>query len=146
MSQETGASDCDLKYKIQPIELVKHNPNLFWTNPLKFGSFYDILGGNKFGVCALTGMGLATGYFNASKTFVKVSFYQRIFNVWGRVLFGGLIGGYIGYQKFGDKQRMHNLYTADRLYRRYPDSKNITATNIEQHRGQKAPQEYYRWA
>ena len=139
-------SDAQLPYTIQSIDMVKHNPNIFWVNPLKFGNLYALLGGDKFGVCSALGGLLSVGYFNASRVMVKMPFYQRVWHIWGRVMFGLMVGGIIGYQKFGDKQRMHNLYTADRIFRRYPDSQNITTTDLEQFRGHAPHEEYYKWA
>ena len=99
-----------------------------------------------FALSGFAGASFAVGYFNAVNKLNPKSFYQKNLHVWGRVIFGFAIGGWLGYQRFGDRQRLHNAYTADRLYRRYPDCKSLSAGNLESLRGEKANHEFYRWA
>ena len=94
--------DHALTLTIQPIELVKHNPNIFWVNPWNYGDAYEVLGGHKFGISLLAGAGFAVSYFNAQNSHIPTSFYKKNFHVWGRIIFGAIVGGAIGFSKFGD--------------------------------------------
>ena len=127
--------DLTLVYKIQPIDLVKHNPNIFWLSPFSVCSTYDIVGGHKTAFLTVAGASIAVKYYNNQTAHLASHFYKRNMHVWGRVLFGGFIGLSIGYLKFGDRQRVHNAYTADRLFRRYKESRKLTANNLEALRG-----------
>ena len=138
--------DYALAHTIQPIELVKHNPNVFWVNPWHYGESLEILGGFKFGLFTVAGASLSVAYFNAQNKHIPTSFYKKNFHVWGRLIFGAFIGGAIGFLKFGDRQRLHNAYTADRLFRRYKESRDLSANNLEALRGHKADHSFYRWA
>jgi hypothetical protein len=73
------------------------------------------------------------------------TFYTSILLTWSRVLLGGAIGGWVGYMKFGDRQRLHNAWVAERLRRRYPDSINIATSDLWRFKGVKAGQHFYKW-
>ena len=147
MSEEdTRTSDHQLPHYIQPIDLVKHNPTTFWHNWKHFGESYEILGGNRWGLTTFGGAAFAVAYFNARNSNLPTTYYKKIGHVWGRIIFGGFLGAAFGYWKFADRQRIHNAYTADRLYRRYPECKSITTTGLSELRGKTPHQEYYRWA
>jgi hypothetical protein len=47
--------------------------------------------------------------------------------------------------KFGDRQRLHNAWVAERLRRRYPDSLLIEEHDLYRFKGIKAGHHYYRW-
>ncbi len=47
--------------------------------------------------------------------------------------------------KFGDRQKLHNAWVAERLRRRYPASKSLTAHDLWQFKGIKATHDFYRW-
>jgi len=47
--------------------------------------------------------------------------------------------------QFGERQRLHNAYVAERLRRRYPESKSLDAHDLWSLKGVTAPQEYYKW-
>ena len=145
-ADDLSNQDFELTRKIQPIDLVKHNPNLFWYNPKKVAPLVDTLGGAGFLFSSAGGAMLAVSYFNQQNKNVPKSYYQKIYHVWGRIIFGAALGGWIGYMRFGDRQRLHNLYTADRLFRRYKESKDLNATNLSELQGTKPNHEFYRWA
>ena len=63
--EDENFADKALSFTIQPIEMVKHNPNVFWHNPKHLAGTYEILGGHGFGICAATGAVIAQAYFHA---------------------------------------------------------------------------------
>jgi len=60
-------------------------------------------------------------------------------------LIGTAAGMAVGTYKFGDRQRVHNLYVAERLRKRYPESKYLEVHDLWQYKGVQATHEYYRW-
>jgi hypothetical protein len=62
-----------------------------------------------------------------------------------RIFLGAAIGGWVGYLRFGDRQRLHNAWVAERLRRRYPESINIDEKDLYRFKGIKAPHHFYRW-
>merc|ERR1719313_698573 len=62
-----------------------------------------------------------------------------------RFMFGGALGGAFGYLKFGDRQKLHNAWVAERLRRRYPEPKALHASDLYQYKGVQATHEFYRW-
>ena len=62
-----------------------------------------------------------------------------------RIFLGAVVGGWAGYLKFGDRQRLHNAWVAERLRRRYPESLNLDSHDLYRFKGIKAPQPFYRW-
>jgi hypothetical protein len=96
-------SDDEIVSKIREIELIKHNPNLFWLwvyNPV---NIYNILGGYKWAASASIG-GLAGWWYFAQKLrHNPLDFYTRILLRSSRIGLGAVIGGFIGYLKFGER-------------------------------------------
>lgn len=94
--------DGELPLRIRSIELIKHNPNLFHV-PLFDSQGYEILGGAGW----LTGTvaGAAFGYwYYAQKTRLNpTSFYAGTMLAFSRIFLGAVVGGWIGYLKFGDR-------------------------------------------
>jgi len=64
---------------------------------------------------------------------------------WSRVLLGAAIGGWAGYMRFGDRQRLHNAWVAERLRRRYPETLSLDETNLWRFKGIKANHTFYKW-
>lgn len=96
-------SDEELTQKIRPIELIKHNPNLFhvWIyNPV---NVFNILGGVGYSVCAGSGALFGYFYYNLKLKHNQPTFYAKIFLTASRVGLGFLVGSAIGYNKFGDR-------------------------------------------
>ena len=122
--QET---DEDIRGHIQNIELVKHNPQFFWLNFWDFNNHFEIVGGARTLGVALIGASLSYSLFSRRYTSLGgANAYHILHQGFGRVLFGGAIGGAFGYVKFGDRQRLHNAWIAERLRRRYPESKTLS--------------------
>ena len=84
-------------------------------------------------------------YFKAGQATRPYNFYMNLHNGFVRLLFGSFIGGAIGYNKFGDRQKLHNAWVAERLRRRYPEAMSLTTANLWQFKGVTASQEFYRW-
>lgn len=137
--------DTQMPHKIREIELIKHYPNLFHVSPFDIGKDVEVLGGNKF--LASTGLGAAFGYwyFSAKNRHTPATFYTHIFLLTSRLVLGAFVGGYVGYLRFGDRQRLHNAYVAERLRRRYPDCMTLKVTDLYRFKGVKSSEEYYRW-
>ena len=138
-------NDEDLKYKIRPIQLVMHNPNLFWLNPKNVCGVYETLGGLPWLLSATTGVAVSLSYYKFSQSYSAPSFYVNVYRTWGRFLFGLAIGGFVGFLRFGDRQRLHNAYTSYRIRKRYKESINIDEKDIWRHKGHKPHHEYYEW-
>jgi len=62
-----------------------------------------------------------------------------------RIFLGAVIGGAVGYLRFGDRQKLHNAWVAERLRRRYPDSLNIDTHDIWRFKGVKPSHHFYKW-
>mmetsp|Transcript_22005 Transcript_22005/g.24445 ORF Transcript_22005/g.24445 Transcript_22005/m.24445 type:complete len:146 (+) Transcript_22005:13-450(+) len=139
-------NDEDLPSKIRPIQLVMHNPNIFWVSPFNTPKAIEVVGGAGTVLSAGLGAGVAVTYYRFGQASIPATFYANVFKTWGRVVFGLAIGGYIGYLRFGDRQKLHNAYTSYRLRRRYGDSaRNITETDIWQYKGKKCNHAAYEW-
>ena len=65
--------------------------------------------------------------------------------MWGRIIVGGLFGLAVGYMQFGDRQRLHNAWVAERLRRRYPECMNLKEHDLWELKGVKAEHAYYKW-
>lgn len=73
------------------------------------------------------------------------NYYVNLHQGFGRIAFGGLLGGAFGYSKFGDRQKLHNAWVAERLRRRYPESMSLTTSDLWQYKGVAADQDFYKW-
>lgn len=62
-----------------------------------------------------------------------------------RFAFGAILGLGLGYMKWGDRQKMHNAYTAEKIRRRYPESMTLGAADLWQYKGVTASHAYYLW-
>ena len=115
--QET---DEEMLGKIQLIDLVKFNPMHFHLNFFDAQSWLIVLGGTPTLVSGFLGAAFSYSYFaSQSRPFQPyVHFYRSA----GRIVFGFGLGIALGFSRFGDRQRLHNAYVAERLLRRYPES------------------------
>ena len=62
-----------------------------------------------------------------------------------RVVLGLTVGSWVGYMKFGDRQRLHNAWVAERLMRRYPEAKDLNAKDMWKLKGVRAAHDFYKW-
>lgn len=138
-------SDESLPFKIREIELIKHNPNLFHLWIYNPSNIWQILGGTPYAVCAFSGAYFSWWYYGRKLAINPTHFYQRVIHRFGRVSLGFTVGATIGYLKFGDRQRLHNAWVAERLRRRYPESMDLDAHNLWKLKGIKANHHFYKW-
>ena len=138
-------ADGELPQRIRSIELIKHNPNLFHVGLTDVSTLFNILGGSAFELSTFTGAAFGYWYYAQKVRLNPTNFYTSILLTWSRVLLGGAIGGWVGYMKFGDRQRLHNAWVSERLRRRYPESMLIDAHDIWRFKGVKASHAFYKW-
>ena len=139
-------SEDDMRSHIQTIELVKHNPQFFWLNFWDFNNHFEIVGG--FRTLGIAAIGASLSYSLFTRRYAALggsNAYHLIHQGVGRILFGGAIGGAFGYAKFGDRQRLHNAWIAERLRRRYPEAKTLSQGVLWSFKGVPATHEFYRW-
>ena len=122
--------DATISHKIRSIELVKHNPQAFYLNFFDFSNHYNVAGGAKTLSFAVIGGWLSLTYFLGAMRTRPYNFYVNMHQGFGRFMFGFMLGGAFGYTKFGDRQRLHNAWIAERLRRRYPEAKSLSQDNL----------------
>lgn len=105
----------------------------------------SILGGTSWIVSASAGGLFGYWYYNQKLRGSPATFYAKIFLGFARVTLGAGVGGWVGYMKFGDRQRLHNAWVAERLRRRYPESLDLNTHDIWKYKGIKNPSQFYRW-
>ena len=137
--------DSEISHRIRPIELIKHNPNLFHLQQFSPSAWWTVLGGAGWAASAATGALFGTWYYNQKLLRQPDTFYVRILLRFSRLFLGFAVGSFVGYLRFGDRQQLHNAWVAERLRRRYPESKNLDTRDLWRFKGVKAQQEYYRW-
>ena len=98
----------------------------FWN----LGNMYEILGGAKTCFLSVVGGTVATQYFLGKRSLMPYNFYINVHMGMGRFAFGALVGLGLGYMKWGDRQKLHNAYTAERLRRRYPESMDLHTKDL----------------
>ena len=138
--QET---DEEMLGKIQRIDLIKFNPMHFHVDAFDPNTWYEIIGGAPSVACGAFGALFSYSYFaNQSRMY---NMYTHIFRSYGRLGFGAVLGLAFGMMRFGDRQKLHNAYVAERLLRRYPESMTLHEKNLWRCKGVKAPHDYYKW-
>ena len=138
-------ADADLKQRIRPIELIKHNPQLFHLDFYDLSNHWAIVGGAKTAALAAIGGAISVAYFMGGRATRPYNFYVNTHMGFGRFFFGAMLGTGVGYLKFGDRQLLHNAYVAERLRRRYPASMDLKATDLWQFKGVPASHHFYQW-
>ena len=137
--------DQDLPLRIRSIDFIKHNPNLYHVSIFDLGKDYQLFGGHAWLASTLFGAAFGNWYFSTKARLNPVSFYANIALSFSRLFLGAAIGGWVGYIRFGDRQRIHNAWVSERLRRRYPESKNLDVKDLWRFKGIKASQHYYKW-
>ena len=94
---------------------------------------------------AVVGGSIAANYYLGKRTTMNYNYYINIHMGMFRFAFGALLGLGVGYMKWGDRQKLHNAYVAERLRRRYPESMSIHATDLWQYKGVQAIHPFYAW-
>ena len=132
-----------MRGKIQLVELVKWNPQNFHMDFWNASNMYQILGGAPSMVMSGAGALMAVAYYQASGA--SRNFYTNNMRLFGRTFIGATLGLGLGYKFFGDRQRLHNAYLAERLRRRYPESMNLHEHDLWRLKGVNAPHDFYQW-
>ena len=122
--------DATLGEKIRSIELIKHNPQVFYKDFFDVNNHFELVGGVKTLAFAVVGGTFATSYFMMGQKTRPYNFYVNLHMGFGRFVFGALLGGAFGYLKFGDRQKLHNAWVAERLRRRYPESIHLKQSDL----------------
>ena len=104
---------------------------------------YTILGGAPTLALGVLGAFGSYAYYQAAGA--HSNFYTNNMRVTGRLFIGLTLGLALGYSKFGDRQRLHNAYIAERLRRRYPESMGLNQHDLWKLKGVTAPHEFYKW-
>ena len=144
-SHAVQETDTELTHRIRSIELIKHNPNTFHVDLYNLGEGYKILGGAGWSASTLAGAAFGYWYYAQRTRVNPATFYTGIALSFSRVFLGAAVGGSLGYLKFGDRQRLHNAWVAERLRRRYPDALTLDTKDLYRFKGIKATQHFYRW-
>ena len=138
-------TDEEMLHKIQRIDTIKHMPNHWHMEFFDANNMHAILGGNPtLGYAAFGGF-VSLAYYQNRAAHLPRNFYAHNMHVAGRFLLGAAIGLSLGYLQFGDRQRLHNAWVAERLRRRYPESMALEAHDLWKLKGVKAPQDFYKW-
>ena len=91
----------------------------------------------------LLGGFLSLNYFLGGRAGKPYNFYVNLHRGIFRFMTGTTVGLGLGYWKWGDRQRMHNAYVAEKLRRRYPESINLKTTDLWKLKGAAATHEFY---
>ena len=138
-------ADNELPLRIRSIDFIKHNPNVYHVPISNVSKAYEILGGNAWLATTITGAAFSSWYFSRKARLNPVSFYANIFLSFSRLFLGAVSGGFVGFLRFGDRQRLHNAWVSERLRRRYPESKDLETKDLWKFKGIKSSEHYYRW-
>ena len=138
-------SDDEMLGKIQLIETIKHYPNHWHMAFFDAKNGYQILGGAPAVAYGVIGAAFSLAYYRNQAVNLTYNYYDNNTRTAGRLAFGFALGVFAGYLQFGDRQRLHNAWVAERLRRRYPESMSLYAHDLWTLKGVKAPHEFYRW-
>lgn len=108
--------------RIREINLIKYNPNMFHVGLFDVPKVYETIGGHSTLACEAIGGLFGYWYYSQKIKHTPATFYAHIILAFSRVALGAAIGGWVGYMRFGDRQKLHNAWVAERLRRRYPES------------------------
>jgi len=133
--------------QIQRIETIKHSPNHFHMEFFDANNMFRILGGAPAFAFGAVGATISYGYYAGFAATRQLNFYAHNMRVASRLVMGFSLGMAVGYQRFGDRQRLHNAFVAERLRRRYPESMELHhhAGDLWTLKNVHAPHEFYRW-
>jgi len=140
-------TDEEMVNQIQRIDTIKHSPNHFHMTFFDTQNMYNIMGGAPTMAFGAVGSAISVAYYQGFAATRQLNFYAHNMRIFGRVMFGLTLGLAVGYQRFGDRQRLHNAWVAERLRRRYPESMELHhhAGELYQLKNVVAPHDFYRW-
>ena len=99
-------TDAEMPYKVRDIELIKQNPNLFHMWIYSPADLLEIAGGPGFLATAALGGLLGFGYISRKLAHNPAHFYSKSMQIYSRCFLGAIVGSWVGYMKFGDRQRL----------------------------------------
>ena len=140
--QET---DAEMQTKIQRIDTIKHYPNHWHMEFFNAENMINVVGGTAALSYGAIGAGLSSAYYANKAAHMPRNFYAHNMYVSARGVFGFSLGLFAGYLQFGDRQRLHNAWVAERLRRRYPESMELHASDLWKLKGVKSSHEFYSW-
>merc|ERR1712166_459626 len=137
----------DMTAKIQRIETIKHCPNAWHMDFFSATNMWQIMGGAPTAVFAGAGAMMSYGYYMGKAANMPRNFHANNMHTYARLMFGMSLGLAFGYFQFGDRQKLHNAWVAERLRRRYRMAMDleVAADDLWKFKGVKAEQEYYAW-
>ena len=140
-------TDEEMLGQIQRIDTIKHSPNHWHMNAFDTTNMYNIMGGAPTLAFGGAGAAISYAYYAGFAATRQVNFYAHNMRVFSRLVFGLTLGLAVGYQRFGDRQRLHNAWVAERLRRRYPESMDLHHQEGELYKLKNviAPHDFYRW-
>ena len=101
-------------------------------------NMYAIVGGHASAAYAGIGAAISYSYYLNRAANMPYNFYAHNMRSAGRLMFGSVFGLFAGYLQFGDRQRLHNAWVAERLRRRYPESMTLEQSDLWKFKGVKA--------
>lgn len=126
--KDSYTSDDKLKYKLRSLNLIKYNPNLF-TNTSE-GNVTNFLGGTKTAVTVL-GCGLISAIYKHQANKLRgVCQKIGIWNINFFFVYGCAVGALYSSIFFTKNQIIMNDYFAQFLFKRYPECKEISRSDI----------------
>ena len=139
-------TDDEMLGQIQRTETIKHMPNHWHMEFFDVNNMYKIVGGAPTVAYGVIGAAFSQIYYMNAYAHMSPHFYVNNLRTYWRLSLGMSVGLWIGYMQFGDRQRLHNAWVAERLRKRYPECMELHNTDMWRFKNVKAPQEYYRWA
>ena len=138
-------SEEEMTSKIRHIELIKHHPQAFHMWPYDLGNIWTILGGAKGAICSAGGAYLGWYYYSLKLAYQPPTYYAKLMIGMSRVVLGLVLGSWVGYMKFGDRQKLHNAWVSERLMRRYPEARDLHVKDLWKMKGVRASHDFYKW-
>ena len=118
---------------------------MFHVDVFNLSNQYELLGGAKTCALGLTMGCLSLAYFMGGRAAKGYHFYVDTHNGAFRFALGTVLGLGLGYNKWGDRQKVHNAYVAEKLRRRYPTAMNLGTHDLWQFKGVAASHSFYQW-
>lgn len=139
-----GRSDEEMKGVIQRISTIKHAPMHFWISPFDLSTWASIAGPRAF---LLGTLGAIAAVFHHGSYAIhnKISAPHFRYGLFWRMGLCFTVGFGYGFHQWGDLQRLHNAYVAERLMRRYPESEALKFEGLASVEGKEPKHLFYKW-
>jgi hypothetical protein len=137
----------DMISKIQRIETIKHCPNAWHMEYFSATNWWNISGGAPTVAFGVIGSLVSYSYYLGKAAHKPYNFHAHNMHSFARLFLGMSMGLAVGYSQFGDRQRLHNAWVAERLRRRYPAGMTleVAADDLWKFKNVRAEHEYYQW-